>query len=100
MSTYRPLPEMLTIKPSGIEGLGTFSIEPIKVGTTLGITHIYNENFEDNLIRTPLGGFINHSETPNCKLVDVNDRKILVTLKPISTDEELTLKYTIYDPTK
>jgi len=38
--TYRPLPKSLTIKPSGIEGLGLFATQDIKAGTQLGVTHI------------------------------------------------------------
>ena len=62
---YRPLPKCLTIKKSPIEGLGLYSTEDIKPNTFLGITHIINENFENNYIRTPLGGFYNHSNNPN-----------------------------------
>ena len=62
------------------------------------------------LIRTPLGGFINHSDTPNCIksryfMTNTNDIKIkhdytrydLITLKDIEGGEELTVKYTFYD---
>ena len=62
---YKPLPNFLTIKKSPIEGLGLYSTEDIRANTFLGITHILNENFENNYIRTPLGGFYNHSNHPN-----------------------------------
>ena len=62
---YKPLPNFLTIKKSPNEGLGLYSTEDIKANTFLGITHILNENFENNYIRTPLGGFYNHSNHPN-----------------------------------
>ena len=61
---YRPLPKCLTIKKSPIEGLGLYATEDIKANTFLGITHILDENFENNYIRTPLGGFYNHSDDP------------------------------------
>ena len=61
---YRPLPKCLTIKKSPIEGLGLYAVEDIKANTFLGITHILDENFENNYIRTPLGGFYNHSDDP------------------------------------
>ncbi len=64
---YRPLPECLTIKKSPIEGLGIYATREIKANTFLGITHILDENFENNYIRTPLGGFYNHSNNPNIK---------------------------------
>ena len=64
---YRPLPECVTIKKSPIEGLGLYATKDIKANTFLGITHILDENFENNYIRTPLGGFYNHSNNPNIK---------------------------------
>ena len=37
---YKPLPESVTIKQSGINGLGLFADQDIKQGTNLGTTHI------------------------------------------------------------
>ena len=62
---YRPLIEELTIKESSINGLGLFATENIKAGIYLGETHIWESNRHE-WIRTPLGGFINHSNKPNC----------------------------------
>ena len=79
---YRPLPDCLTIKDSKIQGLGLFATLIIKAKTNLGLTHIYDKSHEDNYIRTPLGGFFNHNHTdPNCRI-----------------GEELTAKYTLYNP--
>ena len=61
---YRPLPDGLTIKNSPIEGLGLFTNIAIKKNTFIGITHIRDEQFENKYIRTPLGGFYNHSNDP------------------------------------
>ena len=61
---YRPLPDGLTIKSSPIEGLGLFTNIAIKKNTFIGITHIRDEQFENKYIRTPLGGFYNHSNEP------------------------------------
>ena len=61
---YRPLPDELTIKSSPIEGLGLFATKEIKANTFIGITHIRDEQFENKYIRTPLGGFYNHSNEP------------------------------------
>ena len=91
--TYKPLPKSLTIKPSKINGLGLFATQDIKAKTQLGITHIL---INDELIRTPLGGFINHKETPNCVRITVGNKSYLHTIKQINQGEELTLKYTIY----
>ena len=62
---YRPLPKQLTIKNSSIEGLGLFATEDIKSNSFIGVTHIRDEQFENKYIRTPLGGFYNHSNEPN-----------------------------------
>ena len=61
---YRPLPDGLTIKHSPIEGLGLFTTVDIKKNTFIGVTHIRDEQFENKYIRTPLGGFYNHSNEP------------------------------------
>ena len=62
------------------------------------------------LIRTPLGGFINHSDTPNCTksryfMTNTDDVKIkhdytkydLIALEDIPGGEELTVKYSFYN---
>jgi len=92
--TYRPLPKSLTIKPSGIEGLGLFATQDIKAGIQLGITHIV---ISDEIVRLPLGGFINHKDNPNCVRREVGNKSYLHTIKQINQGEELTLKYTIYN---
>ena len=92
---YRPLPESLTIKPSSIEGLGLFATQTIPKNTDLGMIHF---TYGELIIRTPLGGFINHSDKPNCKKLDLEDEWHLKTIKEIKKDEELTLKYTLYTP--
>ena len=61
---YRPLPDGLTIKNSPIEGLGLFATKNIKKNTFVGVTHVRDEQFENKYIRTPIGGFYNHSNQP------------------------------------
>ena len=103
---YQPLPSLLTIKPSKVNGLGLFAKEKIKRGHNLGVSHI---QIGKELFRTPMGGFINHSEDPNCtksmfRVSNVDDVLIksdykvwrLFTLKDIKKNEELTLTYTFY----
>jgi hypothetical protein len=104
---YKPLPSNLTIKNSSIEGLGIFATENIPIGIDLGATHLINNDFEDGVIRLPLGGFFNHSENPNCKIIegyysDMLKHKCLrlVTIKNIQIGEEITAKYTLYNPSK
>ena len=96
--TYRPLPKQLTIKQSVIDGLGLYSIESLYPGQYLGITHVANDRFENGYIRTPLGGFINHSDTPNCEVREDEDKNLMLfTLRPILPNEELTVKYNLYE---
>ncbi len=98
--SYRPLPIYLTIKPSNINGLGVFATDDIDENHVLGITHVFNPNYQDGYIRTPLGGFFNHSDTPNCVIVDEGDFLILKTISKINIGEEITAKYTLYNPEK
>ena len=104
---YKPLPESLTIKESKVDGLGLFAVKGIAQGTNLGMTHV---KFNGTIWRTPLGGFINHSDDANvvkAELLMTNhdnpnlkfDYKKwnLITLRDIKKGEELTVKYTFYN---
>ena len=66
---YKPLPNCLTIKKSPIEGLGLYAVKNIKKNSFIGLTHIQDKHFENGYIRTPLGGFYNHSNEPNVRRV-------------------------------
>ena len=104
---YKPLPESLTIKESKIHQLGLFADQDIKHGTNLGMTHL---KIGDTIFRTPLGGFINHANEPNCvkaelRMIDedlkghsYNYKKWnLITIQDIKKGEELTVRYTFYN---
>jgi len=120
---YRPLPNQLTIRNSKIEGLGLFSDIKIIKNSFIGITHVKHESFPNNYIRTPLGGFYNHSKNPNIiklgtdifpeyefgKTLDSNsfssrNKKnrenlnyfFLVSIKDIDPGQELLAQYTFY----
>jgi SET domain-containing protein len=102
---YKPLPECVTIKDSGIHGLGLFATKEIQPGTRIGRTHMKTEDpeFEEDggWIRFPLGGFFNHSETPNCKVTHEGIYIFLDVLdKVIQPGDEILVTYTLYDPTK
>ena len=101
---YKPLLEYLTIKPSDIEGLGLFTTERITAEKFLGIGWIKDpkELAENGVWRTPLGGFINHSDTPNCIKRCQNDPTsefiyLCVGDNDIEAGEELTVRYTLYN---
>jgi len=104
---YKPLPESLTIKQSGINGLGLFADQEIKKGTNLGMSHVA---IGSGIIRTPLGGFINHANEANTikvelKINNEDDPRLkvatkkwnLVVVKDIKKGEEVTVRYTFYD---
>ena len=94
--SYRPLPDYLAIAPSSIEGAGLITLKEIKANHEFGITHIKDERFEDGYIRTPLGGFFNHSEDPNCEAYIDGDFIKLKSIKKIKQGEEITVKYWLY----
>ena len=119
--TYKPLPDSLFIEESLINGQGLFASIDIAANTDLGISHIEvekNKMAEMEMIRTPLGGFINHETTikepdskgkdvevsgPNCKRIKgrMDGCMIsysLITRRDIKAGEELTLEYSMYIP--
>lgn len=117
--SYTPLPSEVTIYKSQIHNLGLFSTKNILPNTFLGLTHIFDGQFKDNYIRTPLGGFYNHSENPNCISIESNELienipgslieissintcqngkyRYLITKDMIQKGEELTCNYKLYE---
>ena len=92
--SYKPLPDNLELRPSEIHGYGVFALEDIPAGKMLGLSHIQSPE----LIRTPLGGYINHSMNPNCIRILEGNRWYLQSIADISDGEELTLMYKGYKP--
>ena len=90
---YQPLPREVQIKMSKIHGEGLFAKEDIDDNTKIGLGWLI---VGPELIRTPLGGFINHSDTPNTIKIQKDNRYYLYTIREIKKGEELTLKYTFY----
>ena len=97
---YKPLPDCVTIKDSFIEGLGLFAVEDIKEGHLVGISHVKDDRCEDGYQRTPLGGFYNYDDNPNCENIVDGTYLLLKTKKNIKVGDEITVKYLLYDPTK
>ena len=98
---YKPLPKELQLGSSKIHEMGLFAKEDIPTGTNFGMSHI---QVSDTIVRTPLGGFINHKDNPNCEKVKLYFKSDhteftkwnLITIKDIKKGEELTLSYTFY----
>ena len=114
---YKALHSALTIEKSSIHGLGLFAIKAISKDTVLGISHVKDKSnsgrYYQGYIRTPLGGFINHSTQPNCIKVQVrsnlfpkhwpiikenNESPLMAirTMRNIKEGDELTVNYTLY----
>ena len=94
---YNPLPDSLDIQNSSIHGRGLFAVLDIPAKTNFGTSHV---KFNSEMIRTALGAFYNHSESPNCiKVLRKNQYKTwyeLESIKDIKAGEELTVSYTMY----
>ena len=102
MNNYKPLPKELRLGFSKIHDIGVFAKEKIRTGHDFGISHL---KIGDDLFRTPLGGFINHSNTPNCEKIELHagsnepfkKKWNLITRQDIKKGEEITLRYTFYN---
>jgi SET domain-containing protein len=97
---YKPLPSFIDIKESPIQGKGLFATKNIKANTNIGISHVMLDN-PKIWIRTPVGGFVNHSDKPNCMIVidqAFTHLYFLFTTEQIMPGEELTVKYNTYNP--
>ena len=118
LKQYQPLPSGLTITDSRISGQGLFTTRKLVAETNLGMSHV---ELGKLILRTPMGGFINHSNNPNCVRIkslltrqewnhrtDLPDDKYdlnftkwnLMVMEDIEEGEELTLKYKLYVPEK
>lgn len=100
-NNYLPLPPEVTLNTIGsIHGIGLFSKAFVPPFRILGIAR-YRAPEGQEPIRTPLGGFINHSDTPNCVIMTdpvvgyPADAELLMTITPVQPGEELTLSYTL-----
>jgi SET domain-containing protein len=95
---YKPLPACVTIRESPIAGLGLFATKLIPAGTYIGVVHYNNDKHPEGFTRTPLGGFGNHSDTPNCFKVKLEYYNSWIgAIRDIEPNEEITWKYTLYE---
>ena len=115
---YKALHSNLIIEKSSIHGLGLFAIKAISKDTVLGISHVKDKDstgrYHRGYIRTPLGGFINHSTQSNCikvtpklklfprhwPILKEGEEALSIairTKRDIKEGEELTVFYTLYN---
>tara|TARA_B100000427_G_C15027784_1_gene385479 strand:+ start:75 stop:359 length:285 start_codon:yes stop_codon:yes gene_type:complete len=90
---YQALHDGLFVGNSPIAGQGLFTRKELPINTELGLSHVL---IDEEIIRTPMGGFINHSENPNCEKYLINNKYYIRTIRVIKPEEELFLKYTFY----
>ncbi len=116
---YSPLPTMVKVGRSEIDGHGILATEFIPKNSNIGISHVdvakltfigkvnittmqreYVEFprgvFHNELIRTPLGGFLNHSPNPNCMLLEDKFLWNLWTTEDVYPGDELCVDYNLY----
>lgn len=114
---------MVKVGRSEIDGHGILAKEFIPKNSNIGISHVdvaklfyvkmdgppgfqafptgHNVEFprgifHNELIRTPLGGFLNHSPNPNCILVEDKFFWNLWTMEDVYPGEELCVDYNLY----
>ena len=93
MKEYTPYPKEIELKQSKLHGFGIFATEAVAEGHDFGITHILDSRFPNGYSRTPLGAFINHSDTPNCEMYEIKNTWYMRTRKNIEIGDELTVDY-------
>ena len=90
---HNPLPSHVYLAKSKLHGMGVFTEKPIHANHDFGITHVADDRFSNGFIRTPFGGFINHSNKPNCRIYELGDTLHIQTVAEIKAYEELTIDY-------
>ena len=104
---YRAIPKCMEIRNTKESGHGLYATVDIPAGSYLGVTHLslgpeQSKAVKRNYVRTPIGGMINHSETPNCALLrhpQPGDEELgfvthMWAILPIKNGTELTCFYT------
>lgn len=96
---------MVELGESMIDGHGILAKEYIPANSMIGISHIDigkieefkgHAAFHNDLIRTPLGGFLNHSPNPNCMIIEGKLYWNLWTTEDIPIGDELCVDYALY----
>ena len=76
---------------SDIHGRGIFSTDGLKEGDTVGVSHVTYERVWYQVF--PIGIFYNHSYEPNCIVKTEDNVNLVIAIKDINKDEEITVDY-------
>jgi hypothetical protein len=78
------------VAQSDINGDGLFTIEKIKEGEIIGVSHVFYEGY---WYMTAHGNY-NHSKNPNCFVRTEENINLLIAKRNIESWEELIVDYT------
>ena len=97
MTDYLPLPDIVTLLKVGDDFIIS-ARDYITDNTLVGVAFYQSESrmFRKGLIVTPLGGFLGHSENPNCMLITKDKEWILWVIKDIQVHYPLTINKRLY----
>jgi len=88
---YLPLPNCISVEERGGKYV-LFALEDIEEGFNFGVCHHWYKPsccFEPN----PIGGYIEESKTPNCKLIKEDRNLVLHSIKKINKGETISVDY-------
>ena len=77
---------LFKVKASSIDGLGVFTVIPMRAGDQLGPARIDGR-------RTPIGRYTNHSDHPNAEMRLVGRDLVLILSKNVEKNREITVDY-------
>ena len=104
---YRPIPDNLEVRDSEIEGQGLFVNKGYNLtkGQRLGLAHLdlseldvaeeVKTELPQKTWRSPMVSFVNHDDSPNCKVVWEDNVSTLYATRDVPSGEELTLDYSL-----
>lgn len=96
---YKPIPKPFYLGKSDIEGYGIFTDRDIEEDEIFFDSETHTKLSTGELLRSPLGGFINSADTPNATLWGDqpdkagNVQRYLLVTRSIKAGEEITLRY-------
>ena len=76
---------------SKIHGFGLFTVDNLKVGDLIGVSHVTYEGRW--FVVLPIGLFYNHSPNPNCIVKTEGNINLVTAKKDIKIGEELVVDY-------